>query len=421
MSSKNQINIIRVPGARIRQHLGKIYVITDDDAAFEEVEKEFTSSSQMMFAYRFSPEEVHDPACFADDELAAAAEEFGAQLVTIIPDPEAGDPAFLMYHFDLGHLGVETILFACEADKRIRESLCRFADKNPELLRDEITVQPIARGGGVMMDRRPKGLSAIGFTGRERDQTRQEKEQQLEIAKSSFVKDIMEVRTTGNPEAAKRTDLVLNSIPNSTKVRVIKEFLGHMSEAEIQQLFKRHIDDAQLARDSKVKIIVRKRRSDRKDAKQYEDLSHLLREYRICYQYGDEQEDHPFAFKMRDEYAIYLCCLLMRHEYGDKDIDFSSLEEMFIGAYRFLYGDTYETARGRFGTLLNSVDEHRHSIQGYLKDRLRNIRAGIDSGLSHREDPHIFYFENKSHLHLLKENIILPPGIMETVTRLGHR
>lgn len=421
MSSKNQYRIIRVPGARIRQHLGKIYVITDDDAAFEELEAKFNSSSQGQFVYRFSPEEVNGPVDFVDDELAAAAEKFGAQFVTIIPDPEAGDPAFLMYDFDLGHLGVEAILFACEADKRIRESLCRYADKNPELLCDEIKAQPIARGGGVMMDHRPKGLSAISFTGRERDQTRQEKEQQLEIAKSSFVEDVMEVRTTGNPEAAKRTDIVLKSLPDSTKVRVIKEFLGHMSEAEIQQLFKRHIDNAQLAKDSKVKIIVRKRRSDRKDAKRFEDLSHTLGEYRICYQYGDEPEDHPFAFKMRDEYAIYLCCLLMRHEHGDENIDFPSLEEMFIGAYRFLYGDTYETARGRFGTLLNSVDEHGHPIQGYLKDRLRNIRAGIDSGLFHKEDPHIFYFENKSHLHLLKENIILPQGIVETVARLGHR
>lgn len=418
---REQYQMIRVPGASIHQHLGKIYVVTDDDAAFDELDEKFTPSSQRMFVYEFSPEEVPNPDFFADDELAAAATQFGAQFVTIIPDPEAGDPVFLMYDFDLGDLCVEAMIFACEADKRIRESLCRFADKNGKLVYDKVKDYPVARGGGMMMANPPTGRGAISFTGRGIESSKQEKKERLEIAKSTFVEDVMSERTTGDPEAAKRIDTVLKSLSNSSKVLIMKEYLGNLSEEQIQQLFKSHINNALLAKESKVKIIVRKRHSDLNDPDRFEDLTPTQGEYRICYKYGDEPDDHLFDFKMRDGHAIFLCCLMMRYEYGDKNIDFEDLEDMFIGAFRYLYGDTYETVKGRFHALLDTFDENGRRIQGYLKDRFRLVRNGIDSALLRKEDPHIFYPENHSHLHLLKENIILPPGLMETVARLGRR
>lgn len=420
MNSKNNIHSILVPGARIRQHIGKLYVITDDIDAYRLLKEQFDSSEQRMALYPFSPVLVQKISDCGDPALFNLISESTGTFFCLIPSPIEGEPLFLTQTVTSGVLAIEAINFAYEVDQRTRAAFKEFAEQRPDLLIDGKSNLLIGAAVGGIIGVVPSIIGSITFTGREKRLSKKEKEEMLESARASFVEDVKAERNNQNPMASKSIDLVINSLPDSTKLLIIRKYLDTLSEEELQQLYDESVDMHKLAKKSQVKIIVRERMADRDNPAHYEDITGTKGDYRICYKYGEEEKDHLFDFTTRAECAVYLCCLMARYEFGDRNLDFADMEEMFIGAFRFIYGESYQTAKATYDMLLDEVDSNGGLMtQGRLKDYISGIRKTIDHELLHKENPCIFYFKKNGHLNMLPQNIILPAGINDAIHQLG--
>lgn len=426
MQAQLNTRLVRVPGAQIRQHIGALYIMTGDDEAFELTIQSFASSSQKMFLFPFKPIQVKDSFAFQDDALRKTFKDIPFCFATLIPNPVAGEPVFLVQPSVDGFLAIEAMNFVCEADKQTRSALSEFATRRPDIFLDELNEYLVTTLGGTglgaILTSGFPSIANISFTGREKRLTKEEKEEQARLARDSFVENVRQERITGDTKISKTVDIAINSLPNSTKLLIIRKYIDTLSEEELQKLYEDNVNLKKIAESSKVKIVVRKRFDGKGIDGKYEDLTITRGDYRICYQYGDEKEDHLFDFYTRPECAVYLCCLISRFKYGDKNVVFDDLKEMFIGAYRFLYGETYEQARTEYDLLPDLIDPKSGSLlhQGCLKNHISNIRKVIDAELLYKENPSIFYFKKNSHLEILKENIKLPKGILKTVLELGR-
>lgn len=421
MDSEITIQSIRVPGARLRQHLGRLYVRTNDEAAFNLAKDLFEASKQIMALYPFSPVLVKGFSDCNDAVLYRMIASHGCALFSLIPNPIEGEPVFLAQNVTSGNLSIEAVGFAYEVDHRSRIALLDLFSKRPDLFQSEIE-----RFSNIHLSEAGISLGintgSISFTGREKRLSKKEKDILLESARASFIDNVKKEREHSSPELSKEIDMVINSLPNSTKLLIIRKYLDTLSEEELQQLYDESVDMHKLAEKSQVKIIVRERVADRDNPSTYEDITGTKGDYRICYKFREEEKDHILDFTTRAECAVYLCCLMARYEFGDKNLDFSEMQEMFIGAFRFIYGESYRTAKETYDMLLDEVDPNGGLLsQGRLKDYISGIRKTIDKELLHKENPCIFYFKKNGHLNVLPSNIILPAGIMDTITKLGRR
>ena len=418
MVSQNQCFSLRIPSAKIRTHIGKLYVLTEDSAAFNLLKEQFDASGQKMALIPFKPILVNSVSDCEDPVLYEQIARYKNTFASLIPDPTEGEPVFLVQEVTSGILAIEAINFAYVVDQRIRAAFLVFAERRPDLFLNEI--DSLLKG---LLEKTPPrtGAGAISFTGREKRLSKKEKEERLESARAAFVDNVLEEREQKSTEVSRSIDMVINNLPDSTKLLIIRKYIDSLSDEELQRLYDESVDLHKLAEKSQVKIIVRARMADRDNPSAYEDLTGTKGDYRICYKYGEEEKDHILDFTTRAECAVYLCCLMARYEYGDKNLDFADMEEMFIGAFRFIYGDSYKTAKETYDMLLDEVDADGGLLsQGRLKDYISGIRKTIDSELLHKENPSIFYFKKNGHLNMLPRNIILPAGITDAVNRLGR-
>ncbi|MBO4568643.1 MAG: hypothetical protein J5674_01460 [Candidatus Methanomethylophilaceae archaeon] len=185
-----------------------------------------------------------------------------------------------------------------------------------------------------------------------------------------------------------------------------------LTDVGVREFYDKYIDMDSAARNSKVQIIVRKKTPKEK-------VSGTNGRYYIGYVYdGEPMVD--FHFPYRTDAALFLCCLIKRKgKDGDKDFDFAAMEDLFIGAFKYLYGDVHPAATSAFGQLFDTVGESKIIAQGNLKDHLNNIRKEIDAHLLRKENTAVFHVRKGDHLHILKERITLPDNIEEAVLRLA--
>lgn len=402
--SAPHIGLLYVPGANIHRHLGMLYVITSDRRAFEKLQKLFREASQDLVLHPFTPIHVTAPSDFDDPALASSLTGEQVTFVSLVFSPAEGIPLFLTQRSSGDDLIIEAAEFTFEVDRRTREALADIVDG---LLGSENV--PKSPGGEISFrGRRPQRIG------------KEEKQLRLKEAREAFVESVKLERAKKDPKASQTIDLVINNLTESSKLLLIRKYIDTLSEEEIQNLYEESVDMKALAERSRVKIIVRKRHDDPKDLDHYEDIVGTLGEYRICYYFGDDKSEHLLDFQSKADNAVYLSCLLVRSKQGDEDVNFEDLEELFIGSFRLIYGDSYYNARNNFLLLLDDYDEISQRVrQGRLKNCISGIRSTIDGELLHKENPSIFYYKKNRQLGVLKRNIIIPDGLYDIVKNLG--
>ena len=411
MNHNNSISKIRVPRAKYRQHLGKLYIITDDSIAFDMIKTGFQVFPQELSLFPLTPVQIINYSDINDNALEKSLKEDEATLCSMLFDPVAGEPLFLVQRFTSGNFILEAIDFASEVDKEIRSVFTSFAEGHIGEL-----AQFCKSTHWGTLDFECIKLSS-DFRGRK-------KKAQLDAEyaqdKANFTQNIQAYRRSSDSNADAAIINVIKRLPESSKLLIIKSYISTLSDDEVMTFYEKYIDMDAVAKKSRIQIIVRERLSDYEhsdDSTLYEDIKDGSTKgiYRILYKFGDDDE-RGFDFTTRAETTVFLCCLMSKYEFGDADVDFSQMKEKFIGAFRFLYGVNYQTAAEVYKTLLD--DEFG---QGRLKDYISNIRKAIDKELLDKENPAIFYYKRNGHLGLLKERITLPKGISEEVTRLSHQ
>lgn len=407
----NSIRKIRVPHALFQQHLGKLYVVTNDPIAFEMIETGFIVFPQELSLFPLTPTRLSCISDINDKELEKKLKEDEVSLIALLVDPTAGEPLFLVKNFTSDNITLEAIDFASEFDRESQSIFASFADNH---FGDLAFFCQATHEEAIDVE---CFKTTSDFRGRK---TKAQMDEEYAKDRVNFTHNIQAQRSSNDPDAEAAITNVIKRLPESSKLLIIKSYINTLSEEEVVAFYEKYIDMNAAAQKSKTQIIVRERFSDTEHSDNpalYEDIKDGSTKgiYRILYKYGDEEE-RGFDFTTRAETTVFLCCLMSKYEFGDANVDFSQIKERFIGAFRFLYGVNYQTAADVYKTLLD--DEFG---QGRLKDYISNIRKAIDKELLDKENPAIFYYKRNGHLGLLKERITLPDGISEEVTRLSHQ
>lgn len=436
MNKETELRVIRVPFAKFHLHFGKLYVITDDEDAFEGAVDEI---GQCFFGFAntpITPVRITSLQALHDNKLEIALmRQRGVTLAMMLIDPAAGSPMFAIQDSVSKELAAEMKDFVSRVDQHTRSCLTVFADNHPDdfvqllyavdkydYLLDEldsleseteehhvscgITGDRSRRHGGRRRAR--VKIPASKTENAEEDADRKQ-------AKERFTQKVMESRSSNDSKTKDSITKIINSLPDSTKAIIIWSFMTSLTDEEVIEFYEKYIDMDAAARNSKTQIIVRERHSDKNHPELYEDLKDGSTKgiYRICYVF-DHDAEHLFDFATRAETVVFLCCLMSKYELGDASVDFSRMKDRFIGAYRFVYGVKYEVAEAAYDTLLDNQDG-----QGRLKDYISNIRKAIDKELFYKEVPAVFYYKRNGHLGILKERITLPDCIFDEVARLA--
>ncbi|MBO4568642.1 MAG: hypothetical protein J5674_01455 [Candidatus Methanomethylophilaceae archaeon] len=119
---------VRVSGALFLKHVGRVYVITDDDADFKRAVEEFRKTSQVFLLCPFTLIQVKDDSDVEDPALARAIRENGASLAGILMAPLSGEPAFLMQRRGDGDLPKEAMDFVFGLSSSTREAIEHIYD-----------------------------------------------------------------------------------------------------------------------------------------------------------------------------------------------------------------------------------------------------------------------------------------------------
>ena len=123
MIADNIMRLLRVFGAKIQAHLGKLYVISSDNASYAEMcVTSFSPASQEDRAIALEPRLIDNLSEIQDEVLEKVIEETGANLISAVLDAEQGAPTFLMMRTPEEVLFDEADLFAFKVDKYNRDA-----------------------------------------------------------------------------------------------------------------------------------------------------------------------------------------------------------------------------------------------------------------------------------------------------------
>ena len=401
------IEKIIVPGASLKQHFGKVYLLGNGFAYREQIKALFDNATQSFSLFRISTVDVASGWEFNDPILWSALSGKHIDFVSLILNPANGAPEFLTGRVLQGFIPVEAASFMYQVNEASIAALQRLL---PDFVREKGNqyVLDILANSDIISEKSTAGKSStLSFQGRK---TKKEKEEQLERDRTDFIVNAKKARASDD-EASEAVDNVLKNLSDESKLRLLRHLVDSMSEEELQDFYDSYVDMSALAAHSETVIYVRKRNTGTLGSS-IEDPKGNLGEYRICYTYQN-QEEQTLKFITKAENAIYLCCLLARKD-GIDNLDFSKAEDQFIGAYRFLYGFSYLEALKVYKGMLDN-----ETGQGYLKDYISNIRLVLTQEFKGKENPSIFFFKKNGHLYIDKDRIHLPEGIRDEIKRLA--
>ena len=418
MLVEKYIGLIRVFGAKMCEHFGKVYVISSNKAVFDEMSgKYFDEASQKERLVSLVPVLVGNLADLHDEPLARAVEEAGANLVCAVLSAQIEEPSFIMMRVAEADLADESANLAFKADMHIRNAVtdmmrdiaCNYSEKavrahvaacyNPDAVPD------VPMGA----HRTAKDKSAIieKYKARYMDN--------LHIVYNAKDYDAEEVA-----RAFQEIDSVHASLSKGSLVKFVTEMV-HKSES-LGALVAATLNLTSAARNSKMKLMIRRYKAG-------EQIRHSKGKYRLVTFTPGENETEPdyFEIKGKVETAIYYTLLVHKKLTGEDMIDICALMGEFIGVYRALYLVGYDKACVEFFNIMDATDENGNHYQGRYRNFIPNIRKSVDAMVKGKvDDPAIYYYDfhydskgNSMGKFLVDaDHIIIEQGFLDEVRRL---
>lgn len=412
------MRLVRVYGAKLQKHLGKLYVISSDRASYEDMcGKYFTPASQEKRVADIEPCLVNNLSEIEDESLENVIEETGANLVSEVLDSEQGAPTFLMMRASKSRLFEEADLFAFKVDKCNRDALSdmmqNLADNDPEAFCSFIK----------KADRKMAAL-AVTRGGRK---TAAQKNKELAVYMENFIDNIHILRHAGeeSEEEVKRADYEVRTALSSIPRAVLGEFMYNVlstgdipDDITIEDRFL-NLDSAAVKSD--VDLIIRPRNNDEK-------IINSDGKYHLTFSKGENAPKH-IRFPGKVETAIFYTILVARKTTNAKNIEILNLEKEFIGIYRALYVTSYDEAQLAFDGIKDYVvkDENGNVImryQGRYRNYIPNIRKAIDAAMGGSDNPAIYYYDYSyqkgGNFHVDAAHIFLDKEFLKDIVRLQN-
>lgn len=391
MITDNIIRFFRVYGAKIQEHLGKLYVISSDKASFDEMcTNSFSPASQEDRNIPIKPCLIENLSEIKDEPLRNVIEESGANLACAALDSEQGAPSFLLMHASEDALFDEADLFAFKEDKFNRDALSdmmqNMAVNDPKRCRAFMsTVQLHTPGLGITRGGRKTAV---------------QKKEDLERYKGNFVNNMKIVRSPDKysvdevNRANYEVRVVLSSVPQASLVELMRIiFTTHkIPKSDVINDCFLNLDSA--AEKSDIQLDISCYKNGKKKAINSDGM------YRLTFKKGENDPNPKFIrFPGKVETAIFYTVLVARKTTDARKIEILDLEKEFIGIYRALYRVGYDEAQLAFDSIKDYEFKDADGklikrYQGRYRNYIPNIRAAIDAALGGIVDnPAVFYYD----------------------------
>jgi len=402
MTTKNNRQLRRVPGAQRKTHLGNIYILSNDSVFEGEIKKVFGQYTAGLLYIPYSPVCINDVCQVNDNVLAETAKSRGANVFTQVFMPDQDAPMFLFDMCDKASLGISAIDMLFAAENFTQESVCNaiknFAINDPEKCSEWLSSPDDANDvekyeksdllyKAIAFDRcTPAGPSFKGVSSfSEVVSPRQaEKMKKFNQARENFVKYVQELQngqSDNADEAEKMIDLVLKDISEKEKNKVFKLFINELDSDKLEDFFNRFIDLSGIPFRSKIKLTIEK--SD--------DCINNDGFYRLYYKFADFEE-RPLHFKHKSSCIVYLMLLLCRKKDQEMktfftfDKDNVADKDLFVKLMTAVYGKKDVEAALDYSNLFSDG----YGVQGRLKDYIKACRDLFDETIGNYESPYPF-------------------------------
>lgn len=416
MIIENVMRVIRVYGAKLKEHVGKLFIVSSDEAAFDEICKNITSEiSQQERLFPLTPVLVKNLSELEDDSLTNAIEAFGANIVGLVLDPEEGAPSFMMERVPEDSITVEADLFAHKLDKSNKNAIStmmeNMADNDPESLQRFIE--------NVGLD-----LASLSVT-RGGRKTAAQREEDLKQYSANFLSNMQIVR---NPEgyaedqvdeARRQVKVVISNISHATLSEFMYEVILTRIVPDDNAIDVGLLNLESAAKRSDVHLLIRPRLKNEK-------IINSDGKYHLTFQKGENAPKH-IRFPGKVETAIFYTILMVRKKTGADMIEILDLKKEFIGIYRALYVATYEEAELAFESIKDYYvedGETKIKLQGRYRNYIPNIRAAINEALSGSDNPAIYHYayhyEKGGRFYVQGDHIFLDEDFLKESKRLQN-
>ena len=383
MKADNVMRVVRVCGAGLKEHIGKLFVVSSNEAVFDETCQSIASQgSRQDRVISLTPVQIKALSELGDDVLARAIEASGANLAGLVLDAEEGVPSFLMMKVPEAAVAVEADLFAYKLDKLNKEALSAMmenvADNDPAALRSfiertglDLAGLPASRGG-----RRSAAQRA----------------QDIELYRENFLSNLLVIRGAEHhsedelKQARHQLKVVLSNLSPATLSEFMYDVLltGMIPEDHIIE--ERFLNLEAAAKKSPVHLYI-------DPAATGETVKNSDGKYRLSFSVGENAPVRPLTFPGKVETAIFYTVVLFRKHNDQKLIEILSLEKEFCGVYRALYRTGYAKAKEEYDGIMDLREDGQLISQGRYRNYIPNIRNAVNSALSGIENPAIYHYD----------------------------
>lgn len=417
MIPANIMRFIRVYGAKLQKHFGKLYIISSDRASDEEdmYGKYLTPDSQEERVASIEPCLVRSLSELEDEYLENMIAKAGANLVSAVLDSEQGAPGFLMMRTSKSKLFEELGLFAYKVDKNNRDALsvmmANVAVNDPDSFLS-------------FMEKADLSKNAITFM-RGGRKTAAEKAEEIKLFISNFTDNMQVIRhpEDNSEDDVNRANYEVKTVLSSMSSATLEEFmflvLSTKQIPDDNTIESRFLDLDSAAKKSDVDLIIRPRKKNEK-------IMNSDGKYHLTFRKGENDPKH-IRFPGKVETTIFYTVMVARKTTGAKNIEILDLEKEFIGIYRALYVASYEDAKLAFEGIkdYDVKDENGELIrryQGRYRNYIPNIRAAIDAALGGSDNPAVYHYDYSyrkgGHFYVDVGHIHLDEQFLSDIERL---
>lgn len=379
---KTAIRTIRVYTDKFKSHFGKLYLVSEDDAAYEEFSVNFRSQAVSEYIDSLAPVLVKTYADLDDDVLADAAEKAHARLIGAVLDSEQGAPAFCMMSTPEELVFVEAEYFALRLDNVNRNAVAtmlgNLAVNSPETCRSYLAGMELGAAPCCL----PRGRKSSA-----------QKAKELELFKEQFVENMNILRNPDGhsedevAEAREKTILVLENMPHASIAKLLHSILSSEVIPSLEAVESEYLNLEYAAKHSPVYLTIR-------PMEKGEICANSDGKYRLIFTMG-ESTPRQIRITGKAATAIYFTVLLIRKTTGATLIEIFDFEKKFVGVYRALYMETYAVAKEEFDKIWDIIEDDgltRTRIQGRCREYIPNICKALNSALGEFDNPAVYYY-----------------------------
>lgn len=409
MPKFENIERISIPRAFGFNALAKVFIISDDSVLRERVQNDIIANfNPDRYTTPFSFELLDRADTIPDKSVADVVRERNYLAIIQVLDSE--EPTFIAcrrsYDPVQDFMGIINLMYVSEQEFKdsFQDAIFDYSRTFPQKLKDllhNIAGSFATAAFPGMFALPPLASRSISFEGRSEGKVKNPKipKETIEEAKKDFVENVLKYQS-GDVNALQKIEMVIKSMPESEKNKILSDYIKTMAEEGVNSLHKKYIDTNNILHTSKITVLVKRNKT----------CSGNDGYYRIYFKYGDN-DIKQFVFVHKESCIIFLMHLLYNRQNGDirKNLILDERNQhSFTHLFMKVYDVTESEAVLKYKNLQNEYDSDSNKMlaQGKLHNYISDCNKSVDSSiLPLNESPYPLRITRNGYMPILNSNV----------------